>query len=164
MAEHVEVDAAFGEVRLLLDEEAGLAQAAGTALPTATLHRAGPARRNSYAPIGTRSAADLALDVDGAPAELVLGPGGVTRRSYRVDVRRAGPTLRLQPSGAERSTLLRDGTRLGRLWAVPGAGVSAQWTEAAGPDDAAVGYLLATAFGTGAQHVLVSLVSGFFHA
>jgi len=91
--------------------------------------------------------------VDGEEATIAPGKGKLRRRSYRVDVRLAGTSYRLVPDSIPSSRLLRDGKHIGDFSSDGDRKVIAEWREGAAvePLDAAVGYTLAAAFGTGGQ-------------
>lgn len=165
MAVYTETDTLFGELTVQINQEDGLVVVSGSEIPTAALLRRDGATPDPHAPIRSRDATHLDLDVAGVASEVLPARGGLTRRSYRVDVQHDGASYRLVPSTRDKSTLLRNGTKLGRLWAVTDGGVLADWKPGAhvDPQDAAIGYLLAASFGTGAQHVVVSIVLGFLH-
>jgi hypothetical protein len=100
------------------------------------------------------------LSVDGSPGTISPGRGRFTRGSFRVDARVDDVQYRLTPSDADGSALLCDGKRLGQLMQEPETiELMAVWTDNAEvqPRDAAVGYALATAFDTGAEHTFVML-------
>lgn len=165
MQTNVEADEHFGEVTVQLNAADGMVEVSGAAIPSATLRRLDGATPHQHCPIGTRDGAHLDVRVAGIEAAILLPPGGLTRRSYRVDLRHGEVGYRLVPSTGEASTLLRDGSRIGLLTTDIHGGVSAEWNspDQVDPRDAAVGYLLAASFGTGAQNALVSLLEIFFH-
>ncbi len=80
---------------------------------------------------------------------LIPAKGFLTRRSYRVD---AGP-YRLVPCSLGESRVLLDGEQIGVFTSVGDGRVWFEWQNEGRrtPDDAAVGYALAAAFGTGAE-------------
>ncbi|UQI49107.1 hypothetical protein M1P56_34755 [Streptomyces sp. HU2014] len=148
-------DPVFGRIDLSLDSDAGLLDVSGPAIPRVALRRAPGGHTSEHVPIGSRDATALTLAVDGAEAPLTLGRGRITRRSYAVTVKmRTDGRYRLVPSSDASSRLSRNGTRLGRLTAQRGGIVEpADWRRRAKimPLDAALGYALAAAFGTGAR-------------
>jgi hypothetical protein len=155
------VDARFGLVIVHTDVDEGTIEIAGDTLPLVDLRRTADATVSSYVPIGTRRAEHLTLSVDGVPATITPGRGRFTRGSFRVDAEVDDVRYRLTPSDADASALLRDGRRLGQLMLEPETiELAAFWATDAHvqPTDAAVGYALATAFGTGAKHTLVMLL------
>ncbi|AGJ58001.1 MULTISPECIES: hypothetical protein [Streptomyces] len=84
--------------------------------------------------------------------------GLLTRRSYRAEVESAarGQIYLLVPDSLGTSRLLRDGRLLGVFTSTGDGTVGAEWEEPKSgervePHDAAVGYALAAAFGTGAE-------------
>ncbi|ANP48464.1 hypothetical protein J2Z21_005856 [Streptomyces griseochromogenes] len=151
--ESVTDDDLFGAITVRLDGREGEVVVEGASVPRVVLRRTTGTDRADHVPIGTRDGAVLTLTVDGAPAELDLARGRVTRRSYRVDVRYAGRSWRLVPGSIPSSRLLRGRERLGDFSSGGDGRVFAEWRRDAAPDatDAAVGYALAAAFGTGGQ-------------
>ncbi|MFD7665760.1 hypothetical protein [Streptomyces sp. NPDC059788] len=146
-------DRVFGRVRLDLDATAGVLTVGGERLPTAELRRAPGAPAAGYVPIGTRDAACLRLTVDGRPAHITPGRGRPTRRSHRVDVIYGGILHRLLPDSPNGSRLVRDGRRIADFSSDGAGHVWADWHPDVAPplrEDAAIGYALAAAFGTGA--------------
>jgi hypothetical protein len=162
-------DPLHGVVIVNTDIEKGWVEVAGDGFPAVHLRRSEAAEVSPYVPIGTRDAAHLTLTVDGTPAALSPGRGRFTRDSFRVDVRLDGVHYRFQPADEDGSRLLRDGQRLGELMLEPETvELMAVWSPGADvrPRDAAIGYALATAFGTGAESTLTMLVNtltGGFH-
>ncbi|MBB5121399.1 hypothetical protein AF335_13670 [Streptomyces eurocidicus] len=147
-------DPVFGRITVSLDSGGGLLDVSGPAIPHVTLRRAPGRRTHEHVPIGSRDAAALTLTVDGAEVPLALGRGRITRRSYAVTVRAADGRYRLVPSSDADSRLSRNGSRLGGLTARHSGIVEpARWRRRAKvmPVDAALGYALAAAFGTGAR-------------
>lgn len=162
------MDVRFGLVIVNTDGDKGTIEIAGDSVPPVHVRRMPDGPVSPYVPIGTRRAEHLTLSVDGSPATISPGRGRFTRGSFRVDARADDVGYRLTPSDDDGSALLRDGRRLGQLMLEPKtAELLAVWADDAEvqPRDAAVGYALATAFGTGAEHtfvMLVEVVSGFF--
>ncbi|WP_344574612.1 hypothetical protein [Streptomyces lunalinharesii] len=158
-------DPLFGDVRIALDADRGVLTVTGDEIPTVSLVRAEGTDVDETVPLGTRSAAALTLTVDGERARLAPARGRFLRRSYRVDVECAGGRYRLTPDSMEESTLFKDGITIGELSSTGDGRVSANWPEdrPAGsevlPRDAAVGYALAAAFGTGGQPFWVTAVA-----
>ncbi|MEU6373495.1 hypothetical protein [Streptomyces sp. NPDC046909] len=147
-------DALFGPLTVRLNTWRGEVVVEGEAIPRVVLSRATGTKANGDIPIGTRNAGLLVLTVGGEAAALSPGRGRLTRSSYRVDVRHAGRHWRLVPHSMPASRLLRDGRRLGDFRSKGDGEVKqAEWRSDAKPDamDAAVGYALAAAFGTGAE-------------
>lgn len=172
------IDVLFGCV--LVEVGSGRVEVTGDELPPVVLVRAPGATVRADIPIGTRDAAALALTVDDEPVELRPSRGGLTRRSYRVAVRRGTDDLLFTPSSPTTARLVR-GSRyrgdneVGTFERADGSLLTAQWSEdisalgvrVAGlaplPWEAAVGYALAAAFGTGAQFLLGALLEGSEH-
>ncbi|MEU5215036.1 hypothetical protein AB0G79_02405 [Streptomyces sp. NPDC020807] len=139
-------------VQVDLDGPGGTLRVSGYGLPVVELLRAPGTRPDSHTPIGTRKAAQLALSIDGEPAEIEPARGRMLRHSYRVDVLTSdGVEYRLVPCGHDYSRLTRDGRRLGRLLCSGDGRVIDRWDTAPTPRDRALGTALAAAFGTGAS-------------
>ncbi|MFH8410503.1 hypothetical protein ACH4FX_37855 [Streptomyces sp. NPDC018019] len=147
-------DRIFGRVGLDLDAAAGLLTVRGERVPTAELRRAPGAAPAGFVPIGTRDGAALRLTVEGRPAHLAPGRGRLTRRSHRVDVVHGGVRYRLLPDSPNGSRLVKDGRRIADFSSDGAGHVWADWHPDVAPplrEDAAIGYALAAAFGTGAE-------------
>jgi hypothetical protein len=155
-------DPLHGVVIVNTDIEKGWVEVAGDGFPAVHLRRSETAEVSPYVPIGTRDPAHLTLTVDGTAAALTLGRGRYTRGSFRVDAHLDGVHYRFHPSDEDGSGLSRDGLRLGELMLEPETvELMAVWSPGADvrPRDAAIGYALATAFGTGAESTLTMLVN-----
>ncbi|NGO07637.1 hypothetical protein G5C60_08215 [Streptomyces sp. HC44] len=149
-------DDLFGELSVWSDPEKGEVAVGGRAVPDVVLRRVAGTRTNrtkEHIPIGTRKRGRLTLDVDGQEAVIRPAKGRVTRRSYRIDVRHAGRAYRLLPDSIAGSRLLKDKEHIGDFSSDGDGRVLAEWKEGARVEaaDAALGYALAAAFGTGAQ-------------
>ncbi|WP_455358911.1 hypothetical protein [Streptomyces sp. SYSU K21746] len=151
-------DRLFGAVYIALDHEGGTLAVSGDGLPRAEIRRSAGTPPESHVPIGTREQGRLTLSVDGADETLRPAKGFLTRRSYRVEVESAarGHGYLLVPDSLGTSRLLRDGRLLGVFTSTGDGTVCAEWEgsksgERVEPHDAAVGYALAAAFGTGAE-------------
>lgn len=154
-------DPLHGVVIVHTDIEMGWIEVAGDGFPAVHLRRSERAEVSDYVPIGTRDPAHLTLTVDGTPATLSPGRGRFTRGSFRVDAQVGELHYRFHPSDEDGSRLSRDGQPLGELMLEPETvELMAVWAPGADvrPQDAAVGYALATAFGTGAESTLMMLV------
>ncbi|MFD3873258.1 hypothetical protein [Streptomyces sp. NPDC058623] len=159
-------DTRFGAVTVRQDGQDRI-EVAGDAIPRAVLERSpatdSPATEaDPQIAIGTRDPALLTLRVDGREAELKPAKGGLSRRSYRVDVTYAGAVYRLVPDSVPSSRLTRDGTHIGDFSCDGDEMVIAEWQEGAEvrPVDASIGYVLASAFGTGGQPMWMMIVDG----
>ncbi|WP_030766231.1 hypothetical protein [Streptomyces sp. NRRL F-2664] len=141
-------DPLFGTVTVALDHGAGTLVVDGDRIPRVRVRRADGAEVDVQVPIGTRDPERLAMDVGGTEVGLRPAKGFLTRRSYRVDV----GDHRFVPVSVDGSRLSRGGAVLGLFVSSGDGRVSAQW-EGGRPEayDAAVGYALAAAFGTGAE-------------
>jgi hypothetical protein len=154
-------DPLHGVVIVHTDIERGRVEVAGDGFPPVHLRRSATAEVSTYVPIGTRDPAHLTLTVDGTQATLLPGRGRFTRGSFRVDTHVEGVHYHFRPSDEDGSLLSRDGRRLGELMLEPETvELMAVWTPGADvrPQDAAIGYALATAFGTGAESTLTMLI------
>jgi hypothetical protein len=154
-------DPLHGMVIVHTDVERGGIEVAGDGFPAVHLRRSPAAAVTRYVPIGTRDPAHLELTVDGTPAELVPGRGRFTRGSFRVDLAVGGVGYRFHPSDEHGSHLSRAGAPLGDIVLEPETiELMAVWTPGADvrPQDAALGYALATAFGTGAEGTFTMLL------
>ena len=154
-------DPLHGVVIVHTDVERGRVEVAGDGFPAVHLRRSESAEVSGYVPIGTRDPAHLTLTVAGTPAVLSPGKGRFTRGSYRVDATVEGVHYRFHPSDEDGSRLTRDGRLLGELMLEPETiELMEVWTPGADvrQQDAALGYALATAFGTGAESTLTMLV------
>ncbi|MFB7178779.1 hypothetical protein ACFCYI_13860 [Streptomyces sp. NPDC056257] len=140
-------DPLFGVVEVELDHEGGSLVVDGEGIVRVEVRRAAGAAVESHVPIGARDPDRLSMTVGGAEVALRPAKGFLTRRSYRVDV----GEYRLVPDSLDGSRLLRDGAVLGVFSSSGDGRVSVEWKGEPGADDAAVGYALAAAFGTGAE-------------
>jgi hypothetical protein len=127
---------------------------------TAVIERHGSPVRAKHIPIGTRDAGSLTMLVQGEQAVLRPGPGRYMRGSYKVRVRHGAVAYRYRPKSPETHRLLRDGVRLGDFEVRKDGSIDVTWHEGATPTatDAAVGYALAAAFGTGAQFFIMMML------
>lgn len=148
-------DPLFGVVSVDLDHEAGVLVVDGEGVPRADVRRAAGTPLESHVPIGTRAPGRLTMRVEGTAVSLRPSKGFLTRRSYQVDTGSGakGYGHRLVPVSLGTSRLLRDGTPLSVFTSTGDGSVTAEWETGIepGPYDAAVGYALAAAFGTGAE-------------
>ncbi|WP_327070701.1 hypothetical protein OG500_34155 [Kitasatospora sp. NBC_01250] len=153
-------DIRFGIVELTVDPEAGHITVTGPKLPPVALRRSPGTDSDRRSPIGTRAPALLELEIDGTVVAVDPGLGFVSRRSRRVDVRHDGRHYRLTPTADDRSTLLRDDHRIGEFVLSPDAVAGADWDVESqiAPLEAALGYLLAAAFGVGAPGFVKSAI------
>ncbi|MER6698164.1 hypothetical protein ABT289_13395 [Streptomyces fimicarius] len=137
----------------LTGEQAEILIVSGEGIPRVVLTRAPGAEADAHTVIGTRAPRRLTLTVDGRDATIKPGKGKLRRRSYRVDVRCAGTSYRLVPDSIASSRLTRDGRHIGDFSSNGDRRVIAEWRDGAAvePLDAAIGYALAAAFGTGGQ-------------
>ncbi|NDZ56348.1 hypothetical protein G3I47_03505 [Streptomyces anulatus] len=143
-----------GDILVELTGEHGeMLVVSGERIPRVVLTRAPGAEVDDHIVIGTRDPRHLTLTVDGREATITPGKGKLRRRSYRVDVRCAGTSYRLVPDSIPSSRLTRDGKHIGDFSSDGDRRVLAEWRPGAAvePADAAIGYALAAAFGTGGQ-------------
>ncbi|MGJ6961653.1 hypothetical protein ACSDR0_07035 [Streptosporangium sp. G11] len=160
METHV-TDAVAGELTLTLDRDGGTMRVEGDAIPAIVVRRSAEAVVRRHVPIGTRDPDRLTMTLDGAPVPLRPGPGRVTRHSYRIEVDRAGNVYTLIPTSEESSSLFRGEHHLGNLTTITDGEVRAEWVASPTPEEVAIGYALATCFGSGAEHPLSALVGMF---
>ncbi|WP_435058962.1 hypothetical protein [Streptomyces sp. bgisy060] len=160
VVEHVVEDGLFGALTVRWDVERGGVTVSGERVPRVELRRAEGTEGEDHVPVGTRDGALLTLTVDGEEAVVDPAKGRLTRRSYRVDVRCAERSWRLVPDSLPGSRLVRSGVRLGEFSSDGDGKVLVEWREDAEPEalDAALGYALAAAFGTGAQPLWMTAV------
>ncbi|MFC7902088.1 hypothetical protein ACFUV1_18295 [Streptomyces griseoincarnatus] len=153
-------DPLFGEMEIRLDHAGGTLRVSGGGLPTVEIRRSPDTEVATHVPIGTRDPRRLTLLVDGVEETLRPAKGFLSRRSYRVEAVSATRERRyvLVPDSTDTSRLLRDKRRLGVFTSTGDGNVSVEWengegrsTTAPEPYDAAVGYALAAAYGTGAE-------------
>jgi hypothetical protein len=152
-------DTFYGELRL--DARDGVLDVSGDQVPTVIITRSPEAECKTIAPIGTRVATSLSVTVDGVEAELLPGKAAWTRHSHRVDLTHAGTGYALVPNSAITSRLIRDGATIAEFCLVDDGEFVVRWLTAADdarPADAAIGYVLSVAFGTGAERFLSLLV------
>ncbi|MFK0184653.1 hypothetical protein ACIQV1_10625 [Streptomyces rubiginosohelvolus] len=152
----------FGEISVeLLGEHREKLVVSGERIPTVTIVRAPEAEVDDHIVIGTRDPRHLTITVDGEDATIKPGKGKLRRQTYRVDVHHGGTHYRLVPNSIPFSKLTRDGKHLGDFSSDGDRRVIAEWQEEAGtpePLDAAIGYALSAAFGTGGQPMWMMLV------
>ncbi|MFJ4966816.1 hypothetical protein EES43_13185 [Streptomyces sp. ADI96-02] len=144
----------YGEIAVeLLGDQRETLVVSGERIPTITLVRAPGAEVDDHIVIGTRDPQHLTLTVDGDAATITPAKGKLRRQSYRVDVTYAGTSYRLVPDSIPTSRLTRDGKHLGDFSSDGDRRVIAEWQEGVSvePLDAAIGYALSAAFGTGGQ-------------
>jgi hypothetical protein len=128
---------------------------------TATVRRSEDVIALAHIPIGTREADSLTMRVNDFPVDLQPGPGKLTRSSYVVKAIYRAVNYRLDPLTSDTSWFRRDDTSLGTFtrsfdgeidWE-PYRGVEVTAT------DAAMGYALAAAFGTGAASAVLLVIN-----
>ncbi|GAA3047446.1 hypothetical protein GCM10010464_09560 [Pseudonocardia yunnanensis] len=174
---HDLVDDVFGRVTIAVDVGGGLVTVQGESLPEVTVERRSGVPLLGYIPIGTRDPAALTLRVAGTRQELNPAKAGLSRRSYRVRARIDSVDLLLTPNSPTTARLVRGRSykperELGVYERLDDGSVAARWHQdvavlgvvapAARPEpaEAAVGYALATAFGTGARFFLFAMFAG----
>lgn len=156
-------DDRFGELTVRLDVVRGEVLVEGDQVPRIELRRAEGGKADEHIPIGTRDGSLLSLTVDGGTAEVQFGKGRLTRRSFRVDIRYGEHSWRLVPHSMDGSGLFRDATEhIGDFTSEGDGRVGARWREDAEPEplDAALGYALAAAYGTGAEPTWLLTLQG----
>ncbi|MFF4389246.1 MULTISPECIES: hypothetical protein [unclassified Streptomyces] len=154
-------DVLFGAITVRQDGQDRL-EVDGEAIPRVSLERDPAAGADPQIAIGTREPAHLTMRVDGTVVVLLPAKGRLSRHSYRVDVTYDGAEYRLVPDSVPSSRLTRDGVHLGDFSSDGDETVIAEWREdrEVRPADAAIGYALASAFGTGAQPLWMMVVDG----
>ncbi|MEU9004135.1 hypothetical protein [Streptomyces sp. NPDC048551] len=154
-------DARFGAITVRQEGQERL-EVEGEGIPRVTLERDPASEVDPQTAIGTRDPERLTMTIDGRTAVLKPAKGALSRRSYRVDVEFEGVGYRLVPDSVPSSRLTRDGRHLGDFSSEGDELVLAEWREDAEvrPTDAAVGYALASAFGTGGQPMWMMIVDG----
>ncbi|MFD3938474.1 hypothetical protein ACFWSF_05215 [Streptomyces sp. NPDC058611] len=154
-------DTHFGAIIVRQDGQEAL-QVEGEGIPRVTLERDPGSEADPQTAIGTRDPAHLTMRIDGRKIELKPAKGGLTRRSYRVDVACEGALYRLVPDSVPSSRLTRDGAHIGDFSSDGDELVLAEWQEGAElrPADASIGYALASAFGTGGQPLWMMIADG----
>ncbi len=174
---HESTDLLFGAVTVAVDVAAGLVSVQGERIPTTIVERTAEVPLQAYVPIGTRDPGALRLTVGGAREWLRPSRGRLSRRSYRVRARLGSADLLFTPrspteSRLVRGTSYRGDNELGGFARMTGGAVAVEWsrevsalgaTVAAAepsPGEAAVGYAMAAAFGTGARFFLASVIEG----
>jgi hypothetical protein len=152
-------DTLFGTITVRLDGQDRVT-VEGERVPAVVLERDPASEADPLIAIGTRDPDALTLSVDGTAARITPAKGKLRRRTYRIDVEYEGVHYRLEPDSVPSSRLTRDGVHLGDFSSEGDETVIAEWREDAGvrPADAAVGYALASAFGTGGQPMWMMLV------
>lgn len=145
----------YGEISVeLVGERREKLVVSGERIPTIALVRATEAEVDDHIVIGTRDPRHLTITVDSEAATITPAKGKLRRQSYRVDVRHGGTSYRLVPDSIPSSRLTRGGKHIGDFSSDGDRRVIAEWREDAGPIeplDAAIGYALSAAFGTGGQ-------------
>ncbi|MFD7595166.1 hypothetical protein ACFV6D_19300 [Kitasatospora sp. NPDC059812] len=154
-------DTLFGEITVRVDGQDRVT-VSGERIPTAVLERDPGSEPDPQIAIGTRDTAHLTLTVDGSPVPLRPGRGKLRRKSYRVETTYDGAAYVLVPDSIPSSRLIRDGKRLGDFSCDGDQIVIVEWRDdaPARPADAAIGYVLASAFGSGGQPTWMLLVEG----
>ncbi|MFI9202257.1 hypothetical protein [Streptomyces sp. NPDC053048] len=148
-------DERFGPVTVTTPRATpGRVSVRGPRLPATTIVRSDGAPDHGQAPIGTRDAARLTMTVGERTARLKPGSGRLRKSSFRVTVETAGLAYSYEVRDKSSSVLRRDGRRVAVFIWTRDSESAAHWSP--DPDtplrveDAAVGYALMAAFGTGA--------------
>jgi hypothetical protein len=174
---HESTDVIFGAVTVAVDVAAGRVSVQGERIPTTIVERTAEVPLQAYVPIGTRNPDALRLTVGGAREWLRPSRGRISRRSYRVRARVGSADLLFTPRSPTESRLVR-GTSyrgdngLGGFARLTGGAVVVEWSREVSalgvtapaaepsPEEAAVGYAVAAAFGTGARIFLAAVFEG----
>ncbi|MGW5848984.1 hypothetical protein ACWFQ8_13720 [Streptomyces sp. NPDC055254] len=151
-------DTLFGEITVRRQGQDRI-DVQGGAIPSATLRRDAASPPDPAVAIGTRDPDNLTLHIDGHRADLRPAKGRLSRRSYRVEATYDGARYRLVPDSLTTSRLTREGVHLGDFSCDGDEHPRARWQDGRDvrPADASIGYLLASAFGTGAQPLWMML-------
>lgn len=163
VVEALVADDRFGEISVRVDVVRGEVVVAGERVPRIEIRRAEGTEFEEHIPVGTRNGTLLTLTVDGADAVIEPARGRLTRSSFRVDVGYGEHSWRLIPNSMDGSGLFRDATEhIGDFSSEGDGRVLGEWREEAEPEalDAAFGYALAAAFGTGAEPTWMLTVDG----
>jgi hypothetical protein len=142
------------------DGQVGVTVSDADAASTVVIRRIGEIEPVRHVPIGTRKSENLEIVIDGEAARLKPGPGRWARGSYKVTVVHDRVTYLFRPKSPDTSRLTRDGIKLGDFELRDDGDVRVTWHDDADvrATDAAVGYALSAAFGTGAQFMLLALL------
>lgn len=150
----------------MLDADGGHVIVSGPQIPTVRIERRGPA--TDQTPIGTLDPRSLGMTVEGLAATVTPSSGGILRGSHKARVESlAGHVLFAPCSGQShrlvRGTAYSGDNEMGRFERGSDGQITVQWSDdrslfgvlpkksAAQPTDAAIGYALAAAFGTGGR-------------
>lgn len=153
-------DAFYGQFTVTTDN--GQVALHGPSIPTTTIARDAEANVSESIPIGTRDPAALRMTIAGASVS--LAPRKVrtfSRRSQLVTVRHAGLDYRFVANSSATAQLRRGDLKVADLSLGDDGDVFAHWLitkQESKPEDAAIGYTLAIAFGTGSLSLLGFLV------
>ncbi|MFD7450926.1 hypothetical protein [Kitasatospora sp. NPDC059827] len=151
MTTHAVEDQYFRTLAVTLDTAGGFAEVSGELVPTGTVRRRPGSAAQAPYPIGTGDSTLLTAQVQDEPLALTPGPARFRRGTWYVDALLGTTAYRLAARSTETSTLTRDGEDIATFEAHGNEWISAAWQRPVDPQDATVGYLLALAFGTGAQ-------------
>jgi len=157
-------DANFGVVRITASQAHDEISVTGEQVPDCGLRRTSTKPDRPDVPIGTRNGAELVITLSGQTGSVSPAPGKYTRGSYRVDALCGGSSYRFEPSSPTASRLMVNGTVLGEILVHERRPDHASWEPVARPQDVAMGYLLAAAFGAGARRMLGLVLEGLFNA
>lgn len=148
-------DEVVGRLEIAIDTDLGVVSVSGPRIPTATITRAEGAATRRWVPIRSRDPEVLVLRLDGSVVSLRPSPGRVLRRSFRVDAVMGGSTYTLTPHKHNASRFLKSQEPLAVLTAYSEtACAEARWMSEATGGEVALAYVLAAAFGVGADNVV----------
>jgi len=164
-------DAVFGPVTITDHAADGLVVVPGPGLPGVDLRRIGPVTER-LVPIGSRRPGHVELRVDGHRHVLRPASGRLSRRSYHVHVELDGAPLLLAADRSHHRSVdprpqpPRPRARHPRTRGRPPAARPVVPGRDTGSDraEAAVGYAVATAFGTGARIMIAEVLAGVLGA
>lgn len=147
-------DEIFGELTITAREGGVLASVSGEHLPEAVIRTVPGLRRNL---LGARPVRLLSVEMTLADQSVPIRPGHgrFSRHSYRVEADHNGARYCLLADTESTSILWRDGQKMAELASYDDGGVyPGTWHGEVQPPEAAIGYVLASAYYTGAANPL----------
>lgn len=170
------LDPLYGLILLERDCDGSRVTVSGDSIPTASINRTSGEPMRSDVPIGTRDGGQLRLTLDGKEFDVQPSLGRFSRRSYRVVVTGHGHSWLFTPASPSAHRLVQGSRYIGHneigMLTMDEDEVTVEWSQeirVAGvvarkvdstPLDCTPGYLLAAAFGAGAQLMLAAIVTG----
>jgi hypothetical protein len=159
-------DTLYGPISVVTNAVDGWVEITGDTIPPVTIEREPGAEPDRTVRLGSRDQDHITLLLDGTPLPLHPGRTGWSRRSHRVRVEHAGTILQLRPVSDASSRLLcgrrvfgplRTRRRLGKFSEKDPKSFTShwyRWSRRPTPEEAALGYALAAAFGSGADTLI----------